>query len=99
MDRLLGRRTIIVRRTITVFYAVIEEVWSMAIWERDRKLLRPARHVDTKASREQADDRANELASKFGHRDFSAEGDGHRSYWWGRDDGIREVHRYKVLPI
>jgi hypothetical protein len=82
-----------------MIYVVTEEVWSMVVQEADRKLLQPARQIDAKQSKEEAEARAHELASKFDHHEHEPEGDADlRAYWWGRNEGVYETHRFKVKP-
>ena len=82
-----------------MIYAVTEEIWSMAVQEADRKLLRAAEQIDAKSDKEEAEKRAEQLAGKFDHHGYEREGDVDlRAYWWGRNDGVREIHRFKVKP-
>jgi len=79
-----------------LLYKVVEEVHALALQEADRILLRPAHVVAAALSRGQAEAKAKELACNFNK--FGFESNSESPYWWGRTQGIQEVHRFIVMP-
>jgi hypothetical protein len=79
-----------------MLYKVVEEVHAMELQEADRILLRPAHVVAAALSRERAEAKAKDLASKFAKCGFKP--DSEWPYWWGRNEGFKEVHRFIIAP-
>jgi hypothetical protein len=80
-----------------MLYFVSEEVWSIWMFEAQRKLLR--RTLRPLASGEKG--AMNAFAEKCA-RGFNVSGyqnDARYRYWWGRREGMRENHRFVVMPF
>lgn len=76
-----------------MIYYVTEEVWSLWTEKSEPTLLRSSVPVAA-GDKAEMEKRAEELASKFSLRDF--QGDEQDPYWWGRNEGDRENHRYVI---
>jgi hypothetical protein len=76
-------------------YTVIEEIWSISPIKADRKLMRLAgtRAVGNKTEMVR---HAEELASRFDYH--NSETNALHPYWWGRNEGDQQSHRFVVKP-
>ena len=76
-------------------YVVAEEIWSLPDGNREAELIREAGAI-TGGDRDSAIESAKKLASKFDHHGL--ERNAPHPYWWGRNDGASESHRFVIRP-
>jgi len=76
-------------------YVVAEEIWSLPKGNQEAELVRTIGAI-AGGDRDSASESAKKLASKFDHHNF--EGDARYPYWWGRNDGASESHRFVIRP-
>ena len=79
-----------------MIHVITEQTWSTAKGPIESQPLGPSCLIDSKPSG--AELCAMALSAKYHHHDYSAEGDGERNYWWGRDEDVHEFHRFVVRP-
>jgi hypothetical protein len=76
-----------------MLYIVIEEVWSVWTKDAEPQLLSSSPPLGG-GDKAMAETLAEELAGKFGNRGH--EENAAYPYWWGRNDGEPESHRFIV---
>jgi hypothetical protein len=78
-----------------MLYVVAEEIWSLPKADQEAELIRAVGAI-AGGDKNSVSESAKKLAMKFDHHDF--EQDSQHPYWWGRNDGASQYHRFVIRP-
>jgi hypothetical protein len=76
-------------------YVIAEEIWSLPKSNREAELIRALGAI-AGGDRNSATESAKKLAAKFDHHGL--EQNSTHPYWWGRNDGASQSHRFVIRP-
>jgi hypothetical protein len=76
-----------------MLYLVVEEIWSTGI---EAKLMSASGNALFVGEQEAAEEHAERCTAGYDHH--GRENNARYPYWWGRDEGATENHRFVVKP-